>query len=140
MEPFKNLSVEEKDALLKFPVYLSLQAYNRDGILDEYEKKSTLKFDYNKSFCHPLLSEFYIEVDKDFANKMEQANSELPKGKEKREEAIKQKLLQIENIIFKLGKDYISIMQVSMKSYKEHVFKEYQSVIVNFIFPLPIPE
>jgi hypothetical protein len=39
MNPFKNISERENEALLKFPVYVSLLAANSDSKLDKAEKK-----------------------------------------------------------------------------------------------------
>jgi hypothetical protein len=137
---FKNLSLQENEALLNFPAYISLLAANNDGILDEAEKESAIKLAHIKSFsCDPLLTEFYEETDKGFKNKIEQLDKDLPTGKLNREAAIKKELLKIEMILSKLGKDYASTMHHSMKSFKEHVSKAHHNVLVDFIFPLPIP-
>lgn len=40
MNPIKNISESENEALLKFPVYISLLAANSDSKLDEAEKIS----------------------------------------------------------------------------------------------------
>ena len=140
MKPFKNLSLRENEALLKFPAYISILAANSDGILDEAEKKAAVSFAHLKTFsCHPLLTEFYLEAEKDFENNLEQLDKELPKEKGSREEAVKKELLHLDKIVLKLGKVYSSTMHHSMKSFKEHVFKAHHSVIVDFILPLPIP-
>ena len=63
-EYFINLSVHEKDALLKFPAYISLLAAECDDKLDEEEKKAAIKLSHIKTFsCDPLLAEFYKESD-----------------------------------------------------------------------------
>jgi hypothetical protein len=140
MKLFKKLSVQENQALLKFPAYISLLAANSDGKLDETEKKSAIKFAHTKTFsCDPLLTEFYKEADKVFANTIEQLDKDLPKEKDSREAAIKKELLNLEKIVSKLGKDYTLTMHHSMKSFKEHVSKAHHNVLVDFIFPLPIP-
>ena len=140
MKPFKNLTAKENKVLLKFPVYISLLAANWDGKLDEIEKKSAIKFAHTKTFsCNPLLTEFYHEADIVFKSNIEQLDKNLPEGKEKREEAIKKELLEIEKIVHKLGKEYSMIMHHSMKSFKEHVSKAYHNVLLDFIFPVSIP-
>jgi hypothetical protein len=140
MKLFKNLSIQENKALLNFPAYISLLAANGDGVLDETEKKSAIKFTHIKTFtCDPLLVEFYKETDKVFENNIEQLDYELPKGKDSREAAIKKELLKLEKIILKLGEDYTSIMHRSMESFKEHVTKAHHNVLVDIIFPLSMP-
>jgi hypothetical protein len=140
MKLFKKLSVQENEELLKFPAYISLLAANSDGILDEAEKMSALKFLHTKTFSSdPLLLKFYLEVDKLFENNIEKLDKDLPKEKDKREAIIQKEIMNLEMIILKLGKKYTSSLHHSMKSFKEHVFKAHHSVIVDFIFPLPIP-
>jgi hypothetical protein len=140
MKLFKKLSVQENEELLKFPAYISLLAANSDGILDEAEKMSALKFLNTKTFSSdPLLLKFYLEVDKLFENNIEKLDKDLPKEKDKREAIIQKEIMNLEMIILKLGKKYTSSLHHSMKSFKEHVFKAHHSVIVDFIFPLPIP-
>lgn len=139
MKPFKELTESENNALLKFPAFISLHAANSDGVLDEAEKKSAIKFSHIKTYsCDPLLSEFYEEADKGFENNIQQLDKYLPKGEAERETAIKKELLNLEKILLKLGKDYPSVMHRSMKSFKEHVSKAHHSVFADFIFPMPI--
>jgi len=140
MKPFKNLSSLENEALLKFPAYIALLAVNRDDKLDEADKRSAIKFAHIKTFsCDPLLTEFYKEADKVFKSNIEQLDSDLPKEKESREAAIKKELLNLDMILLKLGKHYALTMHLSMKSFKEHVLKAHHNVLVDFLFPLPIP-
>ncbi len=46
--------------------------------------------------------------------------------------------MKLEKIVSKLGEDYTSAMQRSMKSFKNHVSKAHNNVLVDFIFPMPI--
>jgi len=140
MKPFKNLSIKENEALLKFPVYISLLAANGDGKLDEAEKISAIKFAHTKTFsAEPLLIEFYREVDKVFENNLAQLDKDLPIDKAGRETAIKWEIVNLEKIVLRLGKKYKSHMHQSMKSFKEHVSKAHHNVLVDFIIPLPVP-
>jgi len=138
-ELFKKLSVGEKGALLKFPVYISLLAAENDDKLDEDEKKAAIKLSHIKTFsCDPLLAEFYKEADMVFKNNIEQLDKNLPKEKNKKDAVIKMELLKLEEIITKLGDKYSSVMHHSMQSFKEHVSKAHNNVLVDFIFPIPI--
>ena len=140
MNPFKNLTVKENEALLKFPAYISLLAANDDGIFDEAEKKRAINFAHCRAITrHPLLAEFYVEVDTLFKNNLEQLDQELPKEKDRREAVIKRKLVQLEKIVLKLEKEYSLTFSRSLGSFKEHVLKQHHSVLVDFILPLAIP-
>ncbi len=99
-----------------------------------------IKFAHTKTFsCDPLLANFYKEADKVFRKNLEQLEKDLPKEKDIREAAIKKDLLNLEKIIRKLGKKYSIAMHHSMKSFKDHVSKAHHNVLVDFIFPIPIP-
>jgi glutamyl-tRNA reductase len=140
MTPFKTLSEKENKMLLKFPAYISLLAANWNDKLDDVEKESAIKLAHIKTFsCEPLLAEFYKEADKVFEKNIEQLDKDLPKEKEKRATAIELELSHLEKIVSKLGKKYVSVMHNSMKSFKKHVSKAHNSVLVDFIFPISIP-
>ncbi len=135
----KNISESENEALLKFPVYISLLAANSDSKLDEAEKKSAIKFSHIKTYsCDPLLISFYKKADKVFEKNMLQLDKDLPEKNEERVAAIKKELLGLEKIVLKLGKEYTTVMHRSMKSFKEHVSKAHNNVFMDFLFPMPI--
>lgn len=140
MKPFNKLSQEENKALLNFPAYISLLAANNDGTLDEAQKKSAIKFAHTKTFtCDPLLKLFYKEADRVFEANVEQLDKALPNEANKRDAAIKKELMNLNKIVSKLGKKYTSIMQLSMKSFTDHVSKAHHNVLMDFILPITIP-
>ncbi len=139
MIPFTNLTAQEKEALLKFPAYITLLAADSDGLLDEAEKKEAIKFSHIKTYsCDPLLTPFYELADKVFEKNMRQLDKNLPIEKERRDAAVKKELFDLEKIVLKLGKEYAAVMHSSMKSFKDHVSKSHHNVFVDFIFPIPI--
>jgi hypothetical protein len=139
MVPFTNLTKEEIESLLKFPVYISLLAANSDSKLDEAEKKSAIRFSHIKTYsCDPLLTSFYKEADKVFEKNMLQLDKDLPATIAERAAAIKKELLNLEKIVLKLGKEYTTVMHRSMKTFKEHVSKAHNNVLMDFAFPMPI--
>lgn len=139
MKQFTTLTKEEKEALLKFPAYISLLAANSDGLLDKTEKKEALNLEHIKTFsADPLLKEFYREADKVFKNNLEQIDKNLPEGIDQRKSAIKNELMKLEKIVLQMGGGYTSAMHRSMKSFKDHVSKAHHNVLVDFIFPIPI--
>ncbi len=139
MNPIENISMKENEALLKFPVYITLLAANSDSKLDDTEKKSAIKFSHIKTYsCDPLLAGFYEAADKVFERNMVQLDHDLPVENDKRISAIKMHLADLEKIVSKLGKVYSEVMHRSMKSFKDHVSKAHHNVFVDFIFPMPI--
>jgi hypothetical protein len=139
MNPFKDLSMQENEELLKFPAYISLLAVNMNGKLDEAEIKSAIKFSHIKTYSSdPLLGEYYSEADRVFENNIEQITKKLSTEKDNWKASIESELLNLEKIVSKLGNEYASIMQRSMKSFKDHVAKAHDSVLADFIVPIPI--
>lgn len=118
---------------------MALIAANYDDKLDESDKKKAIKFAHIKTFsCDPILSEFFHEADKVFANNIEQLDKDLPHDKVLREEAIKKELARLHVLVSKMGANYAATMFRSMNSFKEHVSKHYHNVLLDFVFPLPI--
>jgi hypothetical protein len=139
MKMFENISVTEKEELIKFPAYITLLAANKGGELNDSEKKSAFKLSHIKTFSSdPLLYEFYELADKDFNKNIEYLDKHLPEDKENRDVAIKKELLNVESIVLKLGNDYTATMQRSMKSFKDHVSKVHRNVLEDFLFPILI--
>lgn len=139
MSMFQNISESEKNALLNYPVYITLLAANKDGVLDAAEKKAAVELYRSKSVVRDeLLEEFYIEQDIVFENSLLEMDMKLPKDKEKRESILKTELINLSNVLSKLDEKYIDAMHKSMEAFKEHVSKAHHSILVNFVFPIPI--
>jgi len=139
MDYLKNLTHEERELLLQFPAYVSLLAANGDNKMNEVEKKAAVKFTHIKTYAgEEMLHDFYKEIDKHFEKNIELLDRQLPKGKEERSKAIKDKLRLIEEILLKLDNKYTEAMHKSMTSYKKHVSIAHRNILEYFIFPMPI--
>lgn len=139
IKEFEKLNTQEKEMLLKAPAYVSLLAANADGDMDESEKKAAIKFSHIKTFSsHPMLQEYYKEVENIFTNNIELLDNQLPKGKEERDNAIKSKLACLEVVLQKLGKEYAATLQRSFITYTEHVSRAHKNLFESFIFPINI--
>ncbi len=140
MKIFKRLTNKQTDALLKYPAYISILAASLDDTLDKAEKKAAIEFAHIKTFTSdPLLTKFYLEADKVFRKNLEQLENELPKDKISREAAIKKELANLDKILKRLGKKYVIDVHQSMKSFKDHISRAHHNVLIDFIFPIPIP-
>ena len=140
MYPFKNVSRQENEALLILPVYISLLAANGDGKLDEAEKISAVGLAHLKTLSdEPLLTKFFMEVDRSFEKKLAQTDSELPGDRGSREALLKLKIEELEKIVARLGKHHSRAMHECMTAFTRHVSKAHYSVLVDFVFPVPIP-
>ena len=139
MIQFDDLTLLQKQALIKFPAYMSFLA-TTDSKLDEAEKMVAIKFAHTKAFsCHPILAEFYRESESAFETNLRQIENLLPEDKKTRDLMIRKELLILEKILQKLGHEYVTAMHHSMKTFKSHVSKAHHSVIEDFILPIPIP-
>src|SRR5690349_15424333 len=108
MTTYHDLTPEKKEALLKFPAYVSLLAanYHNNGI-DAEEKKSAIDFSHVKTFSSsPMLREFFEDVDKNFEQTITDLNDKLPKKKKEREEQIRTELDKIERILLHMDTEY----------------------------------
>ena len=115
-------------------------ALSYDNKLDYDKKRSAFKSGHIKNyFSDPLLSEFYKKADLAFQVNIEKLDKDLPKEKDRREAAIIKELSNLEKIVSKLDKDYSSAMNHSMKSFKRHVSRACHDVLLDFVFPIPIP-
>lgn len=140
MKPFKQLSFHDNKILMTLPVYITLLAANADGIMDEQEKLVAVEFAHIKTFSgDPLLKSFYKETEIAFRNSLKQLNKMLPMEKVSREKAINEELVNIEKIVMKLDAQYVKVLHQNMNALAEHVSKSHNNVLVNFIFPIPIP-
>jgi hypothetical protein len=140
MTTYHDLTPEKKEALLKFPAYISLLAanYHNNGI-DAREKESAIDFSHIKTFSSsPLLREFFEDVDKNFEQTITDLNAKLPKNKKEREVIIRMELDKIEKILLHMDSEYSHAMHESMKTYKQHVSHAHDSLMEYLIFPIPI--
>jgi len=139
MNTFESLSEAERQEFLKFPVYISLLAANRDGETDEKEIKAASAFDQMKTYtCNPLLGLFYEKAQATFTKSITELDHELPKGKKARDIAITAALAELEKLLLKFDKIYAATMHKSMKSFTEHVSAAHWNVLEAFVFPVPI--
>lgn len=138
MQHFKELPQTDREKLLQFPAYLTLLAANNVS-LEKSEKQEAQKFAHIKTFTsHPLLRDFYEEVDSRFKSDLEKLDAELPKDKDQREQTIRKRLVEIEMVLGKLSEEYSLIMHKSMQSFKEHISRAHHNVLESFVFPVPI--
>ncbi len=136
---FSEISKSEYEKLLLFPVYVSLLAANASGNIDNKEKDSAIAYAHFKTYAsNPELIDFYMDVDKTFAEQITQIDSNLPDEKDSREVEIKMHLNTLEQILAKLDNASRKIMHHSMASFKDHVSNVHHNVLVDFIFPVPI--
>lgn len=139
MKNFENLSQEDRNLLLKAPVYVSILAAGNNHDLGDAQKADAIQLAHLKTFTsNSILSNYYKEVDKTFKNNFDHIISEfLPINEEKRK-IIMLKLDEINKIISKLDTNFGIELHKSLSDYSEHVKKSNHSVLEDFIFPIPV--
>jgi hypothetical protein len=141
MNDFKNINTQEYKKLLQFPAYISLLAANLDGKLDDAEKHAASELTHIKTFSGDrLLMDFFKDVEADFVKNMINLDSKLPAGKEPRKVAIKNELLKLEQILSLCDEKHTIAMHKSMKSFKDHVSKAHNNILVDFLFPFSLTD
>lgn len=139
MSIFQTISEEEKRSLLNYPVYITLLAANKDGLLDDEEKKAAVNLYHSKNVVsEPLLKEFYCEQDEIFEKRLLEIDASLPEERHERELIIQKELIDLSKILAKIDEKYVQVLQQNMEAFKDHVSKAHRSVLVNLIFPIPI--
>jgi len=134
-----SLTYAEWEQLYKLPAYISLLAANHDGGIDKAEKKAAIKLSHIKTYsCNPLLTSFYDEADKVFEQNIAELDKTLPRERTAREQAIKEEVTKLNNIVAKMGPEYASAMQQSMHTFMRSVSKAHNNVFEYFLFPMPI--
>ena len=139
MSIFQNLSEYEKKLLLDYPIYISLLAANKDGELDEVEKKAAIELYKTKiNVSNPLIEDYYSLEEDEFEYRLLEMDAKLPKERTIRDTVIKKELEYLSNVLLKLDEKYSEALIVSMQTFKEHVSKAHRNTLLSFIFPMPI--
>ena len=138
MKQYRDLTVLQKSALLKFPAYVTLLAAG-EGQIDRDERLIAIKLAHIKSFsCHSILTDFCKDSAMVFEFNLSQLEDFLPKEKKSRDDAIRKELVKLETILRKLGSTYSNVLHESMKTFQDHVSRAHHSVIEDFLFPITI--
>jgi len=139
MKQYRDLTVLQKNSLLRFPAYMSLLGAS-DGKIDQEERKVAVKLAHTKAFaCNSVLKEFCKESWDVFEANLVQLETLLPVEKGNRDEVIRKEIAKIEAILRKLEPEYAEVMRLSMKTFKDHVARAHHSVIEDFVLPISIP-
>jgi hypothetical protein len=139
MNTFTELTIDEQQEFLKFPVYVSLLAATADGTTDDAEKNTAIAFDHTKTYSsNSLLAGFYKKADLAFRGNWDQLDAALPKSQAERKTALKAKLGKLETLLQKFDTGFQAIMHKSMQAFKDHVSRAHHNILEDFLFPVPI--
>lgn len=113
---FEPLREDEREVLLKTPVYVAILIAGADGKIDKSERKEAIEVARNKqSRSRDQLSEFYKLVGTDFEANFTKLEDELPSGTEARATAITTELRKLNFILPKVDKNFAIKFIASLK-------------------------
>jgi hypothetical protein len=139
IKQFKNLTEKEKELLFKAPALVSVLAASRDHTISKAGKADAVKLAHLKTFtADPLLLLYYREVEKTFKTHFEAIAKQYAPFDDAKREELKKEIDTLNTVIAKLNKEFARTLHASLARYVAHVKKADNSVLVNFIFPMPI--
>ncbi len=140
IKEFEKLSFEEQEVLLKGPAVVSILAACGKSGINEWVKSDTIKLSHLKTFtAHPRLITYYKEVDKLFEKNFEAMAKKYHPVNEAKRVMIQKEVEILSRVISKLDNTFATILRMSLSAYADHVKKAYKGLVVNFLFPFPIP-
>lgn len=136
---FENLTIEERELLLKAPVFLSVLAACSEHGINPDQKADAIKLAHLKPFtADPSLVPFYQEVEKNFEQDFETISKQYAPFNEANSSLLKNQIKKTHPILKKLNREYASKLLRSFEKYERHVRRSAHSVVEDFIFPVPI--
>ncbi len=134
----EQLNKQDKEILLRAPSLVAISAaISDDGKVSKQEKAQSIKLAQLRTYtAHPILHNYYKEVDKVFAEYFEEILADLPEDWKGKEVYIKEKLIAINEVIPKLNEVYARHLVSSLKSFARHVFNSNSSFLEYFILPI----
>ena len=141
VKEFEKLTPSEEDILLKAPSIVSLLAASGTGQINEWEKSDAIKLAHLKTYsASPLLIPYYKEVEEVFEKNFEEMAKKYTPFDESKRGMMQKEIDEVNNVIAKLDDAfYAATLHKSLVRYAEHVKKAYKGLVVNFLFPFPIP-
>lgn len=123
-EAFENLSAEEYRQLLDAPVWMALMAaYNNDGRITESEREGAIRLAHVRSYTAPKsIRKLYIEISKDFPQRLRQLNSRLPENQKDKLAYIRAQVKSSHKLLAKLDSDVAETLEENLNSFYKHVF------------------
>ncbi|GHN02576.1 hypothetical protein WSM22_40650 [Cytophagales bacterium WSM2-2] len=140
IKELEKLSKEDQDVLLKAPVIVSVLAAFGISEINKWEKADAIKLAHLKTYtAHPLLIPYYTEVDKSFEQDFETLAKQYVPFDDTKRALLQLEVDHVNKVINKLNKNFAHTLHASLLKYAEHVKNAYKGLVMNFIFPYPIP-
>lgn len=113
---FEDLREDEREVLLKAPVYVAILIAGADGNIDKSERTEAIEVARNKqSRAREQLVEYYKEVGASFEERFNALLTELPCDSAERTSAITTELRKLNFILPKVEKNFAIKLHASLK-------------------------
>lgn len=134
---FDHLNEQEKLHLYKAPALVSVfAAHYDDGIVDSKEKTDAIRLAHLRTFTSPeILHSYYEQVDHHFEEQFDKIVTDLPQGKEERNEFLEKQLKETGKILAKVESEFAEDLARSLKSFSRHVFRANSHFLEYFLLP-----
>ena len=140
IKEFEKLSEANRISLLKAPVLISLLAASEDNEISQDAKAEAIRLAHLKTFtADSLLLPYYGEVDKFFSKYFVATAHKYAPFDDASREALKKEINGVNIVIAGLDKYFARALHTSLSGYAAHVKKASRSILLDFIFPVPIP-
>jgi hypothetical protein len=140
IKEFEKLTASEQDILLKAPAIVSLLAASATGQINEWEKSDAIKLAHIKTYsANTLLIPYYKEAESVFEKNFDAMVKKYAPFDEPRRAMMQTEIEDVNDVISKLDDAFGMALHTSLAGYAEHVKKAYKGLVVNFLFPFPIP-
>jgi hypothetical protein len=140
IKEFEKLTMEERALLLQAPALVSVLAASGDQAIDKAGKADAIKLAHLKIVtADAALLPYYKEVHINFKRHFEAIVKRYAPFDDRKRGALRREIESLNPIIAKLDTEFAKSLHASLARYEEHVKKAEGSVLVDFIFPLPIP-
>ncbi len=140
IKEFEKLTASEQDILLKAPAIVSLLAASGTGKINEWEKSDAIKLAHLKTYsANSLLIPYYKEAERVFEKNFEVMAKKYAPFDEPKRAMMQNEIEDVNDVIAKLDDAFAVTLHASLEEYAEHVKKAYKGLVVNFLFPFPIP-
>ena len=152
---FKKLDAYEKQLLYEAIPLITVLIACADGEMTHQERNWSEKVTRIRSYSyHESLRPFYLNVGKDYQEKLDHWLKVLPLNVDRRTEIISAKLSQLNKILPKLDKKFAWLYYTSLLSFAKHVakatggflgiasinYKEHKLLGLDMINPVKLPE
>lgn len=134
----KKLEKKDREVLLRAPAIVALiAAVSDDGIVSESEKAESIKLAHLRTYSSPeILHNYYKQVDKVFAEYLQEEYDQLPESWEEKEKHLEERLTSIKDVLPKLNEVYAKELVISLKSFARHVFRSNDGYLEHFLMPI----